>query len=129
MQAPPAHAGMYLHGILHRIEGDYSNALAWYSDVSGSEVFQAVWGEEQGGLEGAKRFIAGVERLRKEGKGEREGLERESEREIRGVVGWCVERWGKGEWRDARGEWSQPDERHRKMGNDMVVGGEGWRKF
>ena len=34
MQAPPAVEGMLLHGILHRAEGDFSNARAWISDVS-----------------------------------------------------------------------------------------------
>lgn len=29
MQAPPAFEGMFLHGILHRVEGDYDNARAW----------------------------------------------------------------------------------------------------
>ena len=29
MQAEPAFEGMYLHGILHRVEGDYENAKAW----------------------------------------------------------------------------------------------------
>ena len=119
---------MYLHGILHRIEGDYDNARAWYSDVAGSEVFAEVWGEK-GGLEGAKGFIDGVEGLRKEGRGEKAGLEKESRREIEGVVGWCVGAFGKGEVRDARGAWTKPTEKDRRMGNDMVVGGEGWRQF
>ena len=29
MQAEPAFEGMFLHGILHRVEGDYDNARAW----------------------------------------------------------------------------------------------------
>ncbi|EXJ80299.1 hypothetical protein A1O1_08441 [Capronia coronata CBS 617.96] len=29
MQAPPAWEAMYLHGILHRVEGDVDNARAW----------------------------------------------------------------------------------------------------
>lgn len=119
---------MYLHGILHRVEGDYDNARAWYGDVAESEVFERVWGKN-GGLKGAKAFIDRVEGLRKEGRGERAVLEGESEREIRGVVGWCVERFGKGEVKDARGAWSQPSEKDRQMGSDMVVGGEGWRQF
>ncbi|KAL8745317.1 MAG: hypothetical protein Q9184_007892, partial [Pyrenodesmia sp. 2 TL-2023] len=43
MQSPPAYEGMYLHGILHRIEGDYDNARAWYGNVEASEVFGFVW--------------------------------------------------------------------------------------
>lgn len=43
MQAAPATEAMYIHGILHRIEGDLDNTRAWYGDVKSSEVFQAVW--------------------------------------------------------------------------------------
>ncbi|KAL2350446.1 hypothetical protein BJ546DRAFT_1068077 [Cryomyces antarcticus] len=45
MQAAPAVAGMYLHGILHRIEGDYDNARCWYVDVAreGCGAFDEVW--------------------------------------------------------------------------------------
>jgi hypothetical protein len=49
MQAPPAHEAMFLHGILHRVEGDVANARAWYADVRASDVFEAVWGEDGGG--------------------------------------------------------------------------------
>lgn len=45
MQSAPKFEGMFLHGILHRIEGDLNNARCWYSDVNGSEVFTKVWGE------------------------------------------------------------------------------------
>merc|ERR1711939_7053 len=48
MQAKPAWEAMYLHGILHRLEGDLDNARAWYRDVKNAEVFQAVWGERDG---------------------------------------------------------------------------------
>ncbi|KAG9201832.1 hypothetical protein G6514_005249 [Epicoccum nigrum] len=34
MQAPPAVEGMLLHGILHRVEGDFGNARAWVGDVA-----------------------------------------------------------------------------------------------
>ena len=45
MQSVPKYEGMFLHGILHRIEGDLNNARCWYSDVNGTEVFMKVWGE------------------------------------------------------------------------------------
>ena len=64
---------------------------------------------------------------RKEGSGEK--LEKESRREIDGVIAWCQKKFGEGEVRDASSAWVQPDEDKRKMGEDMVVGGEGWRKF
>lgn len=137
MQAAPAYEGMYLHGILHRIEGDYDNARAWYGDVADSEVFRKVWEGSKGGKEGALEFVGRVERLRKgkgrgegeEGREEREVLERESAREIGGVVEWCVGRFGTEAWRDASMVWTRPDEEHRKVGNEMVSGGKGYREF
>lgn len=50
MQAAPAHEAMYLHGFLHRIEGDLDNARAWYRDVQDSEVFKAVWTGDGSGV-------------------------------------------------------------------------------
>ncbi|KEF61737.1 uncharacterized protein A1O9_03307 [Exophiala aquamarina CBS 119918] len=44
MQAPPAYEAMFLHGVLHRVEGDLENAAAWYVDVQDTEVFRVVWG-------------------------------------------------------------------------------------
>lgn len=117
---------MFLHGILHRVEGDYENARAWYGDVCESDVFRDVWA---GGLEEAGKLIDGVEGLRKRGEGDREGLGRESLREIRGVVEWCVGKFGEGEVRDARGAWVQPSGKEKEMGAKMIIGGEGWRKF
>lgn len=46
MQAPSMLEGMFLHGILHRIEGDANNAKAWYGDVTGSGVFEYVWAQD-----------------------------------------------------------------------------------
>ncbi|KAL2064887.1 hypothetical protein VTL71DRAFT_4027 [Oculimacula yallundae] len=54
MQSPPAWEGMFLHGILHRIEGDYDNARMWYSDVAKDEsesdenIYENVWGNVRG---------------------------------------------------------------------------------
>lgn len=43
--------GMWLHGILHRMEGDYDNARTWYADVAGAkEVSGAPRGECVGAL-------------------------------------------------------------------------------
>ncbi|MCJ1307094.1 hypothetical protein MMC25_000740 [Agyrium rufum] len=126
MQAPPAYEGMYLHGILHRIEGDYDNARAWYGNISNSDVFKDRWNSEEEGLD----FIGKVEKLRKKKEGDKQTLEKESLREIKGVVDWCVNKFGKEAWMDARSEYTQPDdEEHKKMARDMVSGGEGFRKF
>ncbi len=125
MQAPPAYEGMFLHGILHRIEGDYDNARAWYKNVAESEVFRKVWESE----EKAREFIGKVERLVKRGEGSKEDLERESLREINVVVEFCREKFGEGEVRDAREAWVKPGEEHKTMGEEMVSGGKGFRKF
>jgi len=125
MQAAPAYEGMYLHGILHRIEGDYDNARAWYGDIAGSEVFGKVWGSKEEGV----GFVGKVEALNKRREGDKEVLEGESLREIRTVVEWCVGRFGKGVFRDATRAWVQPDEELKKMGQDMVSGGKGHRDF
>ncbi|RVX69448.1 hypothetical protein B0A52_06511 [Exophiala mesophila] len=46
MQADPAWEAMFLHGVLHRIEGDLDNTRAWYKDVGHTEVFEYVWGQD-----------------------------------------------------------------------------------
>ncbi|KAL8692517.1 MAG: hypothetical protein Q9224_003937 [Gallowayella concinna] len=126
MQSPPAYEGMFLHGILHRIESDYDNARAWYDNVSESDVFTHTW---PGGKGGALDFIARVEKLKKEGKGDKESLEKESLNEIKKVVEWCRQQFGDKRMEDASGAWVKPDENNRKMAEDMVSGGEGFRNF
>ena len=126
MQNRPAWEGMYIHGILHRIEGDYRNAEAWYGDVSESECFKRCW---PSGLEDAKDFLHGVEKLRKEKVGDEKALERESGREIEALVGWCKEQFGTGRMEDATQAWVKPPEELKETMANMVVGGEGWRKF
>lgn len=125
MQAPPAYEGMFLHGILHRIEGDYDNARAWYSNVKDSEVFTKVWaGEDQ-----AREFIGKVEALGKRKEGNKEELEKESVREIKAVMDYCRDKFGDEEMKDATEAWVQPSEEHRKMGQEMTTGGKGFRQF
>lgn len=126
MQAPPAYEGMFLHGILHRVEGDYDNARAWYNNVAESDVFKNSW---EGGEEQARGFIDKVEGLVRRKEGDKGELEREGGREIGKVVEWCRERFGEEEWRDASEAWVKPGEEHRKMGEEMVSGGKGFRDF
>lgn len=128
MQSPPAFEGMFLHGILHRIEGDYDNARAWYSNVKDSEVFAKVW-EGSGGEEEARKFIDQIERLVKKREGDREVLEEASLREIKAVVGFCREKFGEGKVDDASGVWVRNDELHARINAQMVHGGEGFRRF
>lgn len=122
-----------LHGILHRIEGDYDNTRAWYRDVQDSEVFRLAWGE--GGLNRALEFVRRIEVLRKskgsdgtEKEKEREGLQQESKREIVTVIEYCESTFGTGRVEDASDLWVQ-DEKSSAQGNDMVVGREGRRQF
>ncbi|KAI9778413.1 MAG: hypothetical protein M1835_004926 [Candelina submexicana] len=131
MQSAPAYEGMYLHGILHRIEGDYDNARAWYADVAQSDVYRKAWGAEKGEHKGIE-FIGKIERLKKEGKGDQGALEEESLREIKAVVEWCIEKFGTGTVVDATsapGAWVRPSEKIKKMGEDQVSGDAGARDF
>jgi len=119
-----------LHGMLHRIEGDYENARAWYRDVKESEVFQAVWGKD--GLDKVMDFLRRIEILRKETKhediSEVHRLQDGSKREIKTVLEFCEKKFGTQKVEDASAIWVQ-DEKSSGKGSDMVIGGEGWRQF
>ncbi|KAI7214754.1 hypothetical protein KC333_g5835 [Hortaea werneckii] len=73
MQAPPAYEGMMIHAVLHRVEGDYRNAEAWYNDVfhgeeqerGGKGCLERCWGGGREGLERCLGFVRRVEGLRK----------------------------------------------------------------
>ena len=130
MQNKPAWEGMYIHGLLHRVEGDYRNAEAWYGDVCGSDAFKNSWpGENEKGLEDAKVFIGKVEKLRKQKVGDRAELESESKGEIEALVQWCRKTFGTGKFEDATKAWVEPGEKERAIAAKMIVGGEGWRNF
>lgn len=130
MQAAPQFEYMMLHGILHRIEGDYENARAWYSDVKETEVFQAVWGES--GLDKAMAFLRRIEILRKETKhediSEVRQLQEGSRQEVKTVLEFCEKKFGTQKVEDASAIWVQ-DEKSIGKSSDMVIGGEGWRQF
>ncbi|KAL3418423.1 hypothetical protein PVAG01_10140 [Phlyctema vagabunda] len=121
---------MLLHGILHRIEGDYDNARAWYSDVRDSDVFKAAW--NHGGPERAMEFLREIEVLRKETKHPDpksvQRLEQESLTEFKNVIEFCEKRFGTKGVEDASSIWVQSEKSSGK-GSEMVVGGEGWRQF
>ncbi|KAL9618239.1 MAG: hypothetical protein Q9160_007009 [Pyrenula sp. 1 TL-2023] len=147
MESPPAYEGMLIHAILHRVEGDYDNARAWYRDVAKSEpdVFRSVWGnnninnnnnnnsgdggEAQGGLDAALSLVSSIEALRKSEQGDKEDLEQQSLDEIKATVMFCAKRFGTGRWEDASEAWVVSEEAKRGKKGDMVVGGEGWRQF
>ncbi|KAI5816768.1 hypothetical protein BZA77DRAFT_368158 [Pyronema omphalodes] len=117
MQSPPAYEGMYLHGILHRIEGDIPNAKAWYGDVKDSEVFKKVWGEGDAWQE----FLDKIEGMRR-GEYKEEELKDRGEEEIRVVLDYCKERFGTEAMEDASGCWVRPSEKIQKAGQGQITG-------
>ena len=126
MQAPPQYEAMYLHGILHRIEGDFDNARAWYDNVADSDVFKACWSSKEDGQD----FIDRVQRLKEKKGGDKEAMKQESLKEIKGVIDFCKDKYGTEKMSNASTEWKQPeDEEHRQMGKDMVSGSKGFRNF
>lgn len=129
MEAKPAVEGMFVHGILHRVEGDYRNAEAWYGDVKDSDIFQNVWSEEEGGLDGGVSFIRRVESLRKQKQGDLSALEKESQRELDATKDFLVKRFGLERVEDATTVWVGKSEEGKKQHAGQVVGGEGWRQF
>lgn len=140
MKNPPAWEGMFLHGILHRIEGDYDNARAWYRNVKESEVFAYAWGKggesssdsaggRESGIDAGLALIAGVESLKQTGEGDRDELGSRSLDEIQAVVAFCAKRFGVQRVEDARSAWTRNEGEIGQKGQAMVVGGEGWREF
>ncbi|MCJ1336460.1 hypothetical protein MMC09_001736 [Bachmanniomyces sp. S44760] len=177
MQAAPMFEGMYLHGILHRIEGDYENAKAWYRNVQGSDCFKEVWGTDDEDGEGdrqdkygeetenesnpqtqthspehltkALNFITRISEFKNRKPAQNQHhhqhqpdpsiplpstltpLQNQSLHEIETVISFCERKFGTGRCEDASSvAWKQPeDEEHRRIAREMVVGGEGWRKF
>jgi hypothetical protein len=147
MQSAPAFEAMYLHGILHRIEGDFDNTRAWYYDVFDSKVFERVWGKAThdqktamgkhklaGGQkmppqQSAQLFIDSLENLSKKHQGDRPPLEAESRREFDSVLDWCINKFGTAKHPDASKAWLQPDQEISQKGQDMVTGNDGIRNF
>ncbi|KAM3416032.1 hypothetical protein BST61_g9518 [Cercospora zeina] len=141
MQSPPAYEGMYVHGILHRIEGDFNNARAWYSDVGEWEGFSRFWGavdaagEENGQKlprqKSAREFLDRVENGAKSGVKDEdvESLRSKSRDEVEDLLDWCLKRVGKDMHKDATKVWAQPSEEISKIGEEQVSGSGGPRKF
>lgn len=141
MQSPPAYESMYVHGILHRIEGDYDNARAWYSNVGDWEGFKNYWGptdcpEEENGQKlprqkRARDFLTSIEKRSGKGgeKGGMESLQSESRAELQSLLDWCLEKLGTAVHKDARKDWVQPSDEIKQMGEDQVSGSAGPRNF
>lgn len=131
MQNDPAWEGMYIHGILHRVEGDLENAKAWYGDVSEKECYESVWGKN--GLDDGKDFLdrSGALRQKKGGDADAEmaALSELSQKEFNNLTEFCKQRFGAGVMTDATQAWAEPSEELREIAAKMLVGGEGWRQF
>lgn len=132
MQADPAFEAMYLHGILHRIEGDIDNTRAWYSDVKEQDVFKAAWLGEKG-LDDAMKFLERVEQRKvqrgKKDEEEDEELRGESLRELKDVIRFCERKFGTDKMVEASGVWVSMSDKNRDIAEKMITGGEGWRIF
>ncbi len=139
MQSAPTYEGMYLHGILHRIEGDYDNARAWYSDVRDSEIYTEIWGtegvdwktwKEKGGERDAGQVLLdNVQALMEGREGNKEELEKISIREFESVIEYCKNKFGTDRWEDASSAWVKHNPQIRQMGEDQISGNQGRRKF
>jgi len=156
MQSAPAVEGMYIHGLLHRVEGDLNNTRAWYADVCSTDVFTNHWGpvpddpnsdpaagkveykdekyyNEDGGKAppqaAARVFLNSIEALQKTGKGDRAALERQSREEIEALMSYCVDKFGKEKVLDAREAFVENSDEIKSMSEDMIGGDRGYRKF
>ena len=138
MQSAPAWEAMFLHGILHRIEGDYDNARAWYEDVKGSDVFAYAWGPSRSdptpgasktGIGAAMAFIGEVQALKETSRGDRDELGSRSLEEIQAAVAFCAKKFGVQTVEDARQAWTKNGGDVKGKAQAMIVGGEGWRDF
>lgn len=139
MQSAPAWEAMFLHGILHRVEGDYDNARAWYGNVKDTEVFAYAWGRSsqsdspsdgsKSGIDAALAFIDEVQSLKETGDGDVDELGSKSLDEIQAVVAFCAKRFGVQRVEDARQAWTKNEGTIKEKSQAMLVGGEGWREF
>lgn len=46
-EVEPKWESMYVHGILHRVEGDIDNCRSWYGQVKETDLFVKVWQEKE----------------------------------------------------------------------------------
>ena len=80
-------------------------------------------------LSTALELITVVEAFRKRKEGSEEALIEALRYESHHLLEWCVLKYGEGRWEDATCAWAQPPEKVRKIGEQMVSGGKGWREF
>jgi len=147
MQAPPAHKAMFLHGVLHRMEGDLENAWAWYVDVKDAEVMKVVWagnGAAQGdrklapedssesAIDHALLFLDGLIEAKTtvcSGKVAPQELTQTSLGEFSLLWALCENKFGTAQVLEASSIWLSMAEKHADFTEKMITGGEGWREF
>jgi hypothetical protein len=139
MQSPPAYEGMYLHGILHRIEGDFDNARAWYSDAKHADVYSGLWGkggkgwkewkDTGGNKDEGQVFLDEIQKLKDRSDSGKDSLEELSRREIEHVICHCVRKFGTKKIEDASDAWVNHSKEIRQMGEDQVSGDASRRTF
>ncbi|KAF2232060.1 hypothetical protein EV356DRAFT_505658 [Viridothelium virens] len=74
-------------------------------------------------------LISSVEAFRTRNEGSEEVLKQALLHETRQVLDWCVHEFGEGSWGDVSSAWVRPEEKVRKIGEEMVSGEGGWREF
>ena len=67
--------------------------------------------------------------MNKRKEGSFEDLGARSIQEIKGVIDFCVSKFGSGQYQDARVAWVRADEEKNRLGQEMVSGGKGYREF
>lgn len=130
-EVEPMYESMYVHGILHRTEGDIDNTRAWYGNVKDTDVFRHSWSGEarkdapEIAAQGWEHFLDRLERYRdrvrsrqgvggremdedrldpgavKDWKREEELLRETSLWEIKKLTDFCEDKFGVGEMKDA----------------------------
>lgn len=154
MQSPPAWEAMYLHGILHRIEGDIDNARAWYRDVKDGDVFKTVWSDDDDNdpnsntgsapshaLDRANSFLDKVESYKAsllsssvqnrpaESTTSADTIRDMSLHELRRVLSFCETKFGTDPVTDVSDVWVSMADKHKDQAAQMITSGEGWREF
>jgi hypothetical protein len=116
-----------------RLDGEVWRGCGLEEAGEGKEgsLLKYVYASSGDGEEEARRLVDDVEAFRKNKGGEEEQarIEERTRRELERVLEWCVKKFGDGAWVDASSAWVKPGEEVKKIGNDMVSGDKGWRKF
>ena len=159
MEAAPAFEAMFLHAILHRVEGDYANAKAWYTSVAegqGEADLEAGTDDEPvakseadakvkpsskanpepGVFEAVWKsssrgfeYLASVEDYVRFGRGDRDELERQGRAELERTIAYLRGKFGDESWQNAASEWRFAEGETKVIKEKMILGDRGYRVF